>query len=491
MPAGWLNAEIAVVGLARSGRAVASLLARAGADVYASDLERSQSLESTAAVLRDDGVEVQLGGHDLARIGKASLVVASPGVPPKAPPLATARSRGIEIVSEVEIALRLLPNLHYIAITGTNGKTTTTALTAHLLSALGHRAVAAGNIGTPLSELALEAAPPAWVALEISSFQLHDTPSINPRVGVLTNLSANHLDRYDSVEEYYGDKALLFRNATAASHWVTNGDDVVVEALAEAAAGVRCRFSIRGRSDAWLERGRGMLEVLGEPLLARDDLHLIGDHNVANALAAALAVLLANEAHRAPDALGAVARGLRTFRALEHRIESVAEVNGVQWINDSKSTNVASTIVALQGMTRPTILLLGGRHKGEPYTALSEELRRTVKVVLAYGEAAPIIEGDLGSVVPVERIGSSFVDVVAAARRTARPGDTVLLSPACSSYDMFDNYEQRGREFKRLVKGTGSTKPDEESGRVPAEGGRVDARRGPRSSGSGRRGAKK
>jgi UDP-N-acetylmuramoylalanine--D-glutamate ligase len=470
MPAGWLNGEIAVIGLARSGRAVATLLARTGAEVYASDAERSKPLEATATALRAEGVDVDLGGHDLGRIGKASLIVASPGVPPSAPPLATAHGHGIEIVSEVEIGLRLLPNLRYVAITGTNGKTTTTALTAHLLASLGHRAVAAGNIGTPLSELALQPNPPEWVALEISSFQLHDTPSIRPRVGVLTNLSSNHLDRYTSVEEYYGDKALLFRNATAASQWVTNGDDVVVEALTEAAAGVRCRFSVRGRSDAWLDRGRGMLEVLGEPLLARDDLHLIGDHNVANALAAALAVLLANEAHRHPEALGAVARGLRTFHALEHRIETVGEINGVLWINDSKSTNVASTQVALQGMTRPTILLLGGRHKGEPYTSLTEELRRTAKVVLAYGEAAPIIEGDLGNVVPVERLGSSLIDVVAAAKRTARAGDAVLLSPACSSYDMFDNYEQRGREFKRLVSHTGTGRVDTGKGRVPADG---------------------
>ena len=458
MPASWLNGEIAVVGLARSGRAVATLLARTGADVYASDAGSGKSLEATASALRAENVDAQVGAHDLDRIARASLVVASPGVPPNAPPLAAARTRGIEVVSEVEIALRMLPNLNYIAITGTNGKTTTTALTAHLLSALGHRAAAAGNIGLPLAEIALRPTPPEWIALEVSSFQLHDTPSIDPRVGVLTNLSANHLDRYNSVEEYYGDKALLFRNATAASHWVTNGDDVVVEALAEAAAGIHCRFSVRGRSDAWVDTSRGMLEVLGEPLLARNDLHLIGEHNVANALAASLAVMLASESHRMPLSLGSIARGLRTFQGLEHRIETVGESNGVLWINDSKSTNVASTEVALRGMTRPTVLLLGGRHKGEPYTSLADEIRRTVKVVLAYGESAPIIEGDLGSVIPVERTGSSFADVVSAARRVSVPGDVVLLSPACSSYDMFENYEQRGREFKRLVGQAGGIK---------------------------------
>src|SRR6185503_10245442 len=201
--------------------------ARTGSEVYASDGDDAPALRRTAESLRDEGIDVELGAHDLGRIARASLVVASPGVPPSAPPLATAHGHGVEIVSEVEIALRMLPNLRYIAITGTNGKTTTTALTAHLLSALGHRAVAAGNIGLPLAEVALRPTPPDWVALEISSFQLHDTPSIDPSVGILTNLSANHLDRYASIEEYYGDKALLFRNATAGSMWVSNGDDVV------------------------------------------------------------------------------------------------------------------------------------------------------------------------------------------------------------------------------------------------------------------------
>jgi UDP-N-acetylmuramoylalanine--D-glutamate ligase len=310
---------------------------------------------------------------------------------------------------------------------------------------------AAGNIGMPLAELALQPSPPDWVALELSSFQLHDTPSIRPCVGVLTNLSANHLDRYQSVEEYYADKALLFRNASASSHWVTNADDLAVEALAGHAAGLHCRFSVASHGDACYDRGRNMLDALGEPLLARGDLNLLGDHNVANALAASLAVMLAHESHRTPEALGAIARGLRTFRGLEHRIEMVGEIEGVQWINDSKSTNVTSTEVALRGMTRPTLLLLGGKHKGEPYTSLSDELRRTVKLVLAYGEAAPLIESDLGGVVPVERLGSSFDEVIAEARRCAAPGDTVLLSPACSSYDMFDNYEERGRAFKRLA----------------------------------------
>src|SRR5215213_5462246 len=250
----WLRGEIAVVGLARSGRSVAHLLARAGSDVYATDSGQSPELDETAAALQRDKVAVQLGGHDLERIARCSLIVASPGVPPTAPPLVAARSAGIDIVSEIEIGLRFLPRLNYIAITGTNGKTTTTALTAHLLKFVGRRATAAGNIGTPLTELALQPAPPEWVALEVSSFQLHDTPSINPRVGVLTNLSANHLDRYDSVQTYYGDKALLFQNAHAGSQWVSNADDPDVQGMVERVAGIQCRFSVRGRSDGYLDR---------------------------------------------------------------------------------------------------------------------------------------------------------------------------------------------------------------------------------------------
>jgi UDP-N-acetylmuramoylalanine--D-glutamate ligase len=451
MESAWANGEIAVVGLARSGRAAAQLLSRAGSDVYASDLGESDDLERSASILRSDGVDVALGGHDLERIAKSALVVASPGVPPNAPPFKAARAAGVPIVSEIEIGLRFLPDLNYIAITGTNGKTTTTALTGHLLKALGRRAATAGNIGTPLTELALSATPPDWIALEVSSFQLHDTPSIRPLVGMLTNLSANHLDRYESVAEYYGDKALLFQNSSVGSHWVTNLDDPDVQAMVEPVAGVHARFSVATKAEAYYDRANGNLVVLGRPLIHRDDLPLLGDHNVANALAASLAVVLADRRHRTDTALHKIARALKSFSALEHRIETVGEFQGVTWINDSKSTNVASTLVAMRGMNRPTVLLLGGKHKGEPYTDLAPELKRTGRAVIAYGEAAPLIENDLNGVVPLKRLGSSFDEVIATARELARPGDVVLLSPACSSYDMFDNYEQRGAVFKELA----------------------------------------
>ncbi len=452
--------EIAVIGLGKSGRAVSSLLARHGHRVYASDAGGGNGVEAAAAALRSEGIAVDTGHHDLERIASAEYVVASPGVPPSAAPLSAARERGVPIVGEIEIALRHLTTTRSIAVTGTNGKTTTTAMIGHLLRAIGTDAVDAGNIGVPLADVALRPQPPAWIALELSSFQLHDTPGVNPTVGVVTNLGPDHLDRYAGVDEYYGDTALLFANANDGSRWVLNADqgDVLklyerVPAFRKASRlpGTTWTFSLQHKADAWFDRAADMLVVLGEPLLPRSELALFGDHNVANALAAALAVMVADEAHQTSDARQRIADGLRSFRALQHRLEIVGEFNGVLWINDSKATNVGSTLVAVQGMTRPTILLLGGRHKGEPYTVLAEPMARTGKRVLAYGEAASLVERDLGALVPTERLGTSFEQVIDRARALAVPGDVVLLSPACSSYDMFDNYEQRGAEFRRLA----------------------------------------
>ena len=459
LPAAWTRGEISVIGLARSGRAVAELLRRAGGDVYASDAGAGHAVLRATLHLEPLGVDVEHGGHDLARIAKSAVVVASPGVPPDAPPLRAARDAGVPIVGEMEVALQFLPHQRYIAITGTNGKTTTTALVHRLLQGLGYDSVAAGNIGTPLSEIALREKQPDWIALEASSFQLHDTPSMAPVVGVLTNLSANHLDRYDSVEAYFADKKELFRNADERSVWVSNADDDAVQGMVRNVAGRHLRFTTSsGAADAYFDRAGNTLVVLGSPLIARDALMLIGDHNVANALAASLAVMAADELHTSPKSRSLIADALRAFRALEHRIEPAGRYRDVDWINDSKSTNVASTLVALRGMHRPTVLLLGGRHKGEPYSALSDELRRTVKQVLAYGEAAPIVAEDLDGVVPVETLGSSFEEVLTRARDVALAGDAVLLSPACSSYDLFDNYEERGRVFKQLAAELGSTK---------------------------------
>jgi UDP-N-acetylmuramoylalanine--D-glutamate ligase len=461
IPAAWLSGEIAVIGLGKSGQSAARLLGREGARVYASDSGGSENTQQAAVKLAGLGIAVQTGGHDLERIGAAALVVVSPGVPPEAPPLAAARNAGVPVVSEVEVALRFLGQSRYVAVTGTNGKTTTTALVGHLLRAMGYVALDAGNIGTPLCEVALMEVPPPWIALEMSSFQLHDTPGLRPTVGVLTNLSADHLDRYPSADEYYADKALLFRNGTPDSLWVVNMDDPASLRLSEAVPGTVRRFSIErigAEADAWFDREAGELIVRGQSLLRRSEFPLMGDHNVANALAASLAVTVADPLHDSTEMRARLADGLRTFRAMPHRLEPVGEYGGVMWINDSKATNVSSTLMAIRSVARPTILLLGGKHKGEAYSALAGDIARGCKLVIAYGAAADLIERDLSGVVPLRKMGSTFSEVLQAARESARPGDVVLLSPACASYDMFNNYEERGDAFRVLAAGNGESR---------------------------------
>ncbi|MCC6319227.1 MAG: UDP-N-acetylmuramoyl-L-alanine--D-glutamate ligase [Gemmatimonadaceae bacterium] len=448
----WTLGEVAVVGLGKSGAAASLLLARHGAKVYASDAADAPSTRERAAQVRAAGAEADTGRHDLDRIAGARVVVASPGVPPDAPPLVRARDAGVEVVSEVEVGLSALPNTRIIAVTGTNGKTTVTALIAHLLRAIGEDAEAAGNIGLALCDVAIREVQPAWIALEMSSFQLHDTPALAPVVGVLTNLAPDHLDRYASLEAYYADKALLFRNGGRGSRWVINADDPASLAMIDGVPGTVLRFSAAGRlGDAFLDRRHDELIVADEPLLARRDLHLLGVHNVANALAAALAVIAASDTHGSIGARAKLAAGLSSFQPMPHRLAPVGEFDGVQWINDSKATNVASALVALESMTRPTVLLLGGRHKGEPYTALLAGIARHCRHVIAYGEAAPLILRDLQGNAPVEQVTGDFHAVTRRAHQLAHRGDAILLSPACSSYDMFNNYEERGRAFAQAA----------------------------------------
>jgi UDP-N-acetylmuramoylalanine--D-glutamate ligase len=442
----WLasGGEVAVVGLGKSGVAATLLLRRMGIGVYASDTGSGPAFEAWARTLRDTGAAVDLGAHDLVRIARAVGVVVAPGVPPDAPALESARQAGLEIYAEVDIGFLALRATNCVAITGTNGKTTTTSLIAHLLSSAGFRAETAGNIGRPLCDVALSADPPPWLALELSSFQLHDAPHLRPAAGVLTNLAPNHLDRYRSLEEYYGDKAQLFRNADATSLWITNDDDPAVQDMTRGVLGRQLRFSTIHSADGWYDREGARLMLGRSEILPRAALPLLGDHNVANALAAALvAAELGAPLHR-------IAAGLQSFRAIPHRVEPVREVEGVLWINDSKSTNITSTEVAIAALDRAFVLLLGGRHKGEPYTRLIKRLQDRCRAVVAYGEAGPLIVQDLGAKLKVVPAGS-FEEVIVTARKLARPGDAVLLSPACSSYDMFRNYEERGDQFRAAV----------------------------------------
>src|SRR3989449_3399852 len=320
VPDAWRRAGsvVAIIGLGKSGVAAARLLAREGVRVYASDAsDHPYAGEAAEALKGVPWVDVEIGRHDLNKIRHAAGVVVSPGVPPDAPVLTAARHAGVAIVSELDLGFRALAALHpgtrSIAITGTNGKTTTTALVAHLLSAAGLQSTTAGNIGRPVTDLAMAQERYQWLSLEVSSFQLHDSPNFAPEIGVLTNLAPDHLDRYPSAEAYYADKRLLFRNAADGDVWVLNADDRLVLELARGVAGRRVLFSLAKSTDAWYDAKARVLHIGGEPVSPRDELHLLGAHNVANTHTAALAV---QEAGVPPSLLG---EGQSSFRAVPPR----------------------------------------------------------------------------------------------------------------------------------------------------------------------------
>jgi len=400
---------------------------------------------------------VELGGHDIERVAGAGVVVASPGIPPDAPVLRALAERGVRWISEPELAVRFFAG-SLIAVTGTNGKTTTTLLVDHLLRASGIDSAAGGNVGgglaPPASDLARRAEQPGWMVLEMSSFQLAGVDRFRPDIGVVTNLSPDHLDRYDGVDAYYADKARLFDNADDASVWVLPTGAPEVEALAGEAPGRRFHFGLRA-GDAFVDEKVLTLRVGGEiePLISLVDFPLLGEHNVLNALAAALAARLAGAAE------GGLVAGLGSVRALPHRLEPVCENAGILWVNDSKATNLAATRSALKSLDRPVVLLLGGKDKGEPFGDLADAVAGWGRAVLAYGAAAERAAAELtaaldadSTLVPVERVDGGLDRVVRRAAELAEKGDVVLLSPACSSFDMYASYEERGRHFVELAR---------------------------------------
>lgn len=449
--------QVAVIGLGASGFAAARLAVEQGGDVYVSDTRTDDAVAARGAELGGSRIDVELGRHDLDRMAHAGLVVTSPGIPPDAPVLRALADRGVGWISEPELAARFLPG-SLIAITGTNGKTTTTLLVDHLLRSSGIRSAAGGNVGGGLaptaSELALSGESYDWVVLEMSSFQLAGIETFRPDIGVVTNLSPDHLDRYATVEEYYADKARIFDNADDASTWVFPFADAEVAGFAKGAPGRRFHFG-GDASDAFVDDGMLTLRPYGEieELLPAAELPLLGGHNVRNALAAALVARLAGAQP------GGIAAGLGSARALPHRLEPVCEDNEVLWVNDSKATNIAATRSALSSLDRPVVLLLGGKDKGEDFAALAPEMRGHVHHVLAYGAAGPRVAGQLREALgddsdapAIKEIAGTMHDVVVRARAVARPGDVVLLSPACSSYDMYESYEHRGRHFAALAR---------------------------------------
>jgi UDP-N-acetylmuramoylalanine--D-glutamate ligase len=438
--------HVLVVGLARTGEAVSLFAAGYGATVTATDEKPESRLAATAEKLRAVGVRLELGGHTPEAYREKDLVVVSPGVPSNLPLLVGARKAGIPVWSEIELAWRLLRG-RLLAITGSNGKTTTTALTAHLLKTAGLPTLVGGNIGTPLLALVESSTDSMVTVAELSSFQLENIEAFRPEIGVLLNLTPDHLDRYTSFEEYAAAKMQLFRNQLEQDCAVLNADDPEVTKRMPSRQQVYW-FSRQKRvaTGAFLRDGQILFRRDGDEVSLgwRADLALRGEHNVENVLAAAAAAYLAGAEP------GAIAKGVKTFRGVEHRLEFVAEIGGVGFFNDSKATNVDAARKAIEAFPGPLIVILGGKDKGSPYTPLAEPLRQRARAAILMGAAADKLAADLGPSVPYVH-AETLSRAVELAMSAARPGDTVLLAPACSSFDQFESYEHRGRVFKELV----------------------------------------
>ena len=434
--------KVAVVGLASSGLAAAELLVSQGAAVIAVDAKPLEQLPGAAQALARLGVPFRPQSPEA--LAGAECVVISPGVPAGLEILDEARRRGVPVIGEVELAFRFLQG-EIIGITGSNGKTTTTALVGHLLQQCGIPAQVGGNIGTvPASAMVRSSRPGQWNVLELSSFQLETIQRFRARIGVALNVTEDHLDRHGSFERYAAAKARLFENQTAEDWAVLNADDPVTRGYASTTAARTLWFSLTRRVEpgAWLEQG--VLMLGGEPLLPASDVPLRGRHNLENILAASLAAFLAG----APAS--GIASAIRTFRAVEHRLEYVDTIRGVAYYNDSKATNVSSAVKAVEALQGPLWIILGGKDKGGSYAPLAEALRNKARAALLIGQAAPLIARALEGLMPVVPCGT-LEAAVAFAAENARPGDTVLLAPACASFDQFEDYQHRGRVFKQLV----------------------------------------
>jgi UDP-N-acetylmuramoylalanine--D-glutamate ligase len=441
--------KVLVVGLGKSGFAAALFLRRRGAQVTVSDVRSAEALAKDIPALLDEGINVEAGGHGLLTFRRQDLIVVSPGVPLDTPELAQVRSFGLPIIGELELAARFLKG-KTLAITGSNGKTTTTTLVGEILKESGIPTLVGGNIGVPVIELIEQSTDNSWAVLEVSSFQLESTQEFHPAIAVILNITPDHLDRHGSFENYAMAKERIFAVQDTRDYLVLNADNPrAAAAAARSKAGVYW-FSMEYPVDrgAWVEDGqvcfRAEKGAPSEPILPLPAIPLKGDHNVENVLAAVCAARLAG------CPADAVRRAIEKFKAVEHRLEFVATLNGVDYYNDSKATNVDATAKAIAAFPGGIHLILGGKDKNSDYTLLSDLLRRHVKAVYTIGSAAAKIESHLRGVVPIHPT-ETLEKAVVAASAAAHPGDTVLLAPACSSFDQFENYEHRGRVFKQLV----------------------------------------
>lgn len=448
----YRNKKVLVVGMARSGIAAARLLVSVGADVTVNDSRSANELGEDLDSLTGLPVHREYGkpAADLLE-GKDCLVI-SPGIPDTAGFVVKAKKMGIYVTGELELASQLFRG-SLVAVSGTNGKTTTVTLLGEIFRLAGRRTHVVGNIGYPWSLAAMESADTDMTVCEVSSFQMETADTFHPNVAVLTNITEDHLNRHKTMENYVATKMRMFRNMSGGDIAVFNADDPWTERLT---AGIRCRVMLFSRTrevlfGAFVKNGQVVLRTEnGETVICScDEILIPGPHNLENALAAVCAASSMNVPAET------VARALRIFPGVEHRIETVRELNGIKYINDSKGTNPDSTIKAIRTMTRPTVMILGGSEKNNDFLPMAEEIVKsgTIRAAVLIGDTADAIERALreAGFTEIHRAGYDFAEAVGKCREIASKGWNVLLSPACASFDMFADFEERGRIFKEIV----------------------------------------
>lgn len=441
------NKRVLVVGLGKSGVASALFLKERGARVTVSDTKSPDQLRDEIPVLLDHGIAVETGGHGERTFRGQDLIVVSPGVPVDASPLVQARASGEPVIGEIELAAQHLPG-PIVAITGSNGKTTTTTLTGEILSAGGLPTLVGGNIGTPAISLVAQAKPETVVVLEVSSFQLETIQTFRPQVAVVLNVTPDHLDRHRTFQAYVDAKARVFENQQSSDFAVLNEDDQTCVALGNRTRAQAFWFSRKKevKQGAWVRDGQILFrERSGQrEIMLTSDIPLKGAHNVENVLAAVCAGALMG------CSAESIRKAVRDFKAVEHRLEYVATVKGVEYYDDSKATNVDATIKALESFPANIHLILGGKDKGSDYTVLNDLLRQRVKRVYTIGAAAQKIESHIKGTTDIIH-AETLDNAVRRAAAVAQAGDIVLLAPACASFDQFQSYNHRGRVFKEVV----------------------------------------
>lgn len=439
-----------VLGAARSGLAVARLLSEEGESVFVSDAKRGDESLQSVEVLEALDIPYEFGGHS-ERVLEADVIILSPGIPPNIPILLEAEKRGIRVTNEIEIASRYCRG-RIIGITGTNGKTTTTELIGHICRTAGRKTLVAGNVGIPFSEVTRQATADSLVVLELSSFQLEKIESFHPDVALLLNVTPDHLDRYESIEEYGAAKLRITMNQTEGDRLIYNGDNQWLRRIGQMDFRPKMlSYSLLHdvEAGAFLRDGNLMIQTdeseEAVAVIPAQEIGIRGPHNLANSMGAALAALSVG------IPVGKIREGLASFRPLPHRLEEVAQINGVRYINDSKGTNTDALRYALESFDSPIILIAGGRAKKNRYDALLSLVEERVKAAVLIGEAAEEMEREFTGLTTIVMAGTSMESALQKASELAEPGDVVLLSPACASFDMFRNFEERGEVFRKIV----------------------------------------